>query len=127
MPGAVLAEQGDDFAGADAEGDVKQHLGVAVEGFDAVGPAARGGLLKLADLAMSATARFMLVYGTELVRVTWGQTIAEFPSLPVGVTYLPIPLGGLFTLLFIVDGSGSGHRRRGRSCTATSRWRSDRP
>ena len=52
---------------------------------------------------MSAMALFMLVFGAQLVRVTWGQTIGEFPSLSVGVTYLPIPLGGLFTLLFIVE------------------------
>jgi TRAP-type C4-dicarboxylate transport system permease small subunit len=70
---------------------------------DAVPPPVRGVLLKLADLAMTATALFMLVFGLQLVRATWGQTIAEFPTLSVGITYLPIPLGGLFTLLFIVE------------------------
>ena len=70
---------------------------------DAVPPAASAGLLRLADAAMAATALFMLIYGTQLVRVTWNQTIGEFPTLSVGVTYLPIPLGGLFTLLFIVE------------------------
>jgi len=66
-------------------------------------PAARLWLMRGADLAMTATALFMLIYGTQLVRVTWNQTIGEFPTLSVGVTYLPIPLGGLFTLLFIVE------------------------
>jgi len=70
---------------------------------DAVGPAARKWLLLLADLCMIATALFMLVYGTQLVQITWNQTIAEFPKLSVGLTYLPIPLGGLFTLLFIIE------------------------
>ena len=70
---------------------------------DAVPAAARTWLLRLADLAMVATAFFMLIYGTQLVRVTWNQTIGEFPALSVGITYLPIPLGGLFTLLFIVE------------------------
>ena len=70
---------------------------------DAVRPSVRARLLRVADVAMSAMALFMLVFGTQLVRVTWGQTIGEFPSLSVGVTYLPIPLGGLFTLLFIVE------------------------
>ena len=70
---------------------------------DAVAAPVRGVLLRLADLAMLATALFMIVYGTQLVRATWGQTIAEFPTLSVGLTYLPIPLGGLFTLLFIVE------------------------
>ncbi len=70
---------------------------------DAVPAAMRGAMLRLADAAMVATALFMLVYGALLVRTTWGQTIAEFPALSVGITYLPIPLGGLFTLLFIIE------------------------
>jgi TRAP-type C4-dicarboxylate transport system permease small subunit len=70
---------------------------------DAVGPAARAWLLRLADAAMIATALFMLVYGAQLVQVTWNQTIGEFPTLSVGITYLPIPIGGLLTLLFIVE------------------------
>src|SRR4029078_10629857 len=56
-------------------------------------------MLKLADVAMIATALFMLVWGAQLVKVTWNQTIAEFPTLSVGLTYSPIPLGGLFTVL----------------------------
>jgi TRAP-type C4-dicarboxylate transport system permease small subunit len=35
--------------------------------------------------------------------VTKGNTIAEFPSLSVGIVYLPIPIGGLLTLLFIIE------------------------
>jgi len=70
---------------------------------DAVPPKVRGAMLKLADVAMIATALFMLVWGAQLVKVTWNQTIAEFPTLSVGITYLPIPVGGLFTLLFIVE------------------------
>lgn len=70
---------------------------------EAVPAATRGVMLHLADAAMIATALFMLVYGALLVRTTWGQTIAEFPALSVGITYLPIPVGGLFTLLFIVE------------------------
>ena len=52
---------------------------------------------------MIATAIFMLVWGAQLVKVTWNQTIAEFPTLSVGLTYSPIPIGGLFTLLFIIE------------------------
>ena len=70
---------------------------------NAVRPSVRGWLLKLADLCMVATALFMMVYGAQLVQITWNQTIAEFPKLSVGITYLPIPLGGLFTLLFIIE------------------------
>jgi TRAP-type C4-dicarboxylate transport system permease small subunit len=54
-------------------------------------------------VAMSLTALFMLLWGLQLVRTTWHQVIAEFPVLSVGVTYLPLPLGGLLTLLFILE------------------------
>ena len=52
---------------------------------------------------MLAVAAFMIVYGAHLCWVTKGNTIAEFPSLSVGVVYMPIPLGGLLTLLFIIE------------------------
>ena len=32
-----------------------------------------------------------------------GQSNAELPWLPVGVTYLAIPLGALMTLVFVVE------------------------
>jgi TRAP-type C4-dicarboxylate transport system permease small subunit len=52
---------------------------------------------------MLSIAAFMLVYGAHLCWVTKGNTIAEFPSLSVGIVYLPIPISGLLTLLFIVE------------------------
>jgi TRAP-type C4-dicarboxylate transport system permease small subunit len=52
---------------------------------------------------MLSIAAFMIVYGAQLCWVTKGNTIAEFPSLSVGIVYLPIPLGGLLTLLFIIE------------------------
>jgi TRAP-type C4-dicarboxylate transport system permease small subunit len=57
----------------------------------------------LVDAAMALTCLFMFWWGLELVRTTWHQVIAEFPLLSVGLTYAPVPLGGLFTLLFIVE------------------------
>ena len=42
-------------------------------------------------------------WGYSLCATTWHQSIAEFPSLSVGVTYLPIPLGGLCLLLFVIE------------------------
>ncbi len=45
----------------------------------------------------------MIVWGERLVEVTWHNTIADFPFLSVGVTYLPIPLGGACLLLFIIE------------------------
>ena len=35
--------------------------------------------------------------------VTWDQSIAEFPALSVGLTYLPLPVGAAVTLLFVIE------------------------
>ncbi|HZT24796.1 MAG TPA: TRAP transporter small permease [Pseudolabrys sp.] len=57
----------------------------------------------LAEVAMMVMALFMTVYGIKLVMVTWNNSIAEFPELSVGVTYLPIPLGGALLALFVIE------------------------
>jgi TRAP-type C4-dicarboxylate transport system permease small subunit len=62
---------------------------------------------RLADLAaellMALIGVFMVVWGYRLCADTWNQSIAEFPSLSVGVTYLPIPLGGAGLVLFVIE------------------------
>src|SRR6201995_5612777 len=57
----------------------------------------------LAELLVATMALFMIVYGEKLVAATWYNTIADFPSLSVGVTYLPIPIGGAILLLFVIE------------------------
>jgi TRAP-type C4-dicarboxylate transport system permease small subunit len=57
----------------------------------------------LAELLVATMALFMVVYGEKLVAATWYNTIADFPSLSVGVTYLPIPVGGALLLLFVIE------------------------
>src|SRR5262245_1297136 len=57
----------------------------------------------LAELLMGGLGAFMLLWGGRLVDATWDQTIDAFPFLPVGVTYLPVPVGGAITLLFVVE------------------------
>jgi len=52
---------------------------------------------------MALISLFMVVWGARLCDTTWHQSIAEFPFLAVGVTYLPIPIGGAFTLLFVIE------------------------
>jgi TRAP-type C4-dicarboxylate transport system permease small subunit len=55
------------------------------------------------ELCMAGTNLFMLVWGTRLVRTTWYQAIADFPVISVGISYLPVPIGGAVTLLFVVE------------------------
>jgi TRAP-type C4-dicarboxylate transport system permease small subunit len=45
----------------------------------------------------------MVIWGARLVGVTWYNTIPDFPALSVGITYLPIPVGGFCLLLFIIE------------------------
>jgi TRAP-type C4-dicarboxylate transport system permease small subunit len=46
---------------------------------------------------------FMAGFGWKLVETTWQNSIAEFPALSVGVTYLPIPIGAVILLLFVIE------------------------
>jgi TRAP-type C4-dicarboxylate transport system permease small subunit len=55
------------------------------------------------ELLMAATNLFILVYGVRLVHTTWFQVIADFPVVSVGVSYLPVPIGGAVILLFVVE------------------------
>jgi TRAP-type C4-dicarboxylate transport system permease small subunit len=57
----------------------------------------------LAEALVAALALFMVIYGERLCAATWYQAIADFPSLSVGVTYLPIPIGGAVTFLFVLE------------------------
>jgi TRAP-type C4-dicarboxylate transport system permease small subunit len=57
----------------------------------------------VAEALLAAVALFMVIWGIRLVGATWHQVIAEFPTLSVGITYLPIPIGGAATLLFIAE------------------------
>lgn len=52
---------------------------------------------------VAVIAVFMTVWGARLSEATWHQTIAEFPAISTGLTYLPIPIGGALTLLFIAE------------------------
>ncbi|HZK88994.1 MAG TPA: TRAP transporter small permease [Stellaceae bacterium] len=57
----------------------------------------------VAETLLAVIALFMVIWGTRLVEATWHQVIAEFPALSVGITYLPIPVGGAITLLFVAE------------------------
>ena len=60
-------------------------------------------LERFGDVGMGIIGIFMIKWGIQLVQTTWYNTIAEFPELSVGITYLPIPVAGAVLLLFIVE------------------------
>jgi len=55
------------------------------------------------EICMLATNLFMVAWGIRLVETTWYQSIAEFPIVTAGMTYLPIPIGGALTTLFVIE------------------------
>src|ERR1043165_5709054 len=55
------------------------------------------------EVLMLATNLFMLVWGIKLCQATWHQAIPEFPLVTVGLSYLPIPIGGALTVLFVIE------------------------
>ena len=101
-PTAVLLTIVLTFFGAAACYRRRQHMNVAF--FVAMLPSR---LRRIADLIAESLvglfAVFMVIWGEKLVEATWYNAIADFPSLSVGVTYLPIPLGGAALLLFVLE------------------------
>src|SRR5262252_9103841 len=69
------------------------HIGVGVLPAFLSGPA-KSYLGWFLEICMLATNLFMLVWGIKLVGATLHQSIPDFPALSVGLSYLPIPIGG---------------------------------
>src|SRR5437667_6183999 len=87
------------FFGAAACYRLGVHMNVTV-GADMLPPRARRVADLTVEVLMAVMALFMIVYGIKLCQATWQNSIAEFPFLSVGLVYSPIPIGGVFTLLF---------------------------
>jgi TRAP-type C4-dicarboxylate transport system permease small subunit len=82
----------------------REHLHIAV----GILPAALQGTPRLLlgfliELGMLLTNLFMLWFGIRLVNAMWYQSIAEFPLVSVGVSYLPVPIGGAITALLVIE------------------------
>ncbi len=78
------------------------HIGVGVLPMFLDEPA-RSVLGWFLEICMLVTNLFMLVWGIKLVQATWYQGIAEFPIVSAGMAYLPIPIGGALTSLFVIE------------------------
>jgi len=90
------------FIGAAAAYRLNLHMNVAYFA-NKLPPLGRRLLDLLVQLLMAVIALFMVIWGERLVEVTWHNSIGDFPFLSVGVTYLPIPVGGACLLLFIIE------------------------
>ncbi len=101
-PMAVLLTIVLTFFGAAACYRIGVHMNVSV-GVDLLPKRLRRIADFTVELLMAFIALYMAIYGVGLVQATWYNSIAEFPWLSVGVTYLPIPCGGVITLLFVAE------------------------
>jgi TRAP-type C4-dicarboxylate transport system permease small subunit len=101
-PTAVLLTIVLTFIGAAAGYRLNLHMNISYFA-DKLPPLPRRLLDLFVQGLMAVIALFMIIWGEKLVEVTWHNTIADFPSLSVGVTYLPIPVGGVCLLLFIIE------------------------
>ena len=82
----------------------RANVHIAVEALiKAVNPRIRRVMEWGVDGCMGLTAIFMLGYGAHLCHITWFQTMAEFPGLRQGIVYMPIPVAGFLTLLFLIE------------------------
>jgi TRAP-type C4-dicarboxylate transport system permease small subunit len=72
----------------------------------------------LVEMLMALIALFMIAWGSKLVDATWQNSVPDFPALSVGATYLPIPLGGVVLLLFVIERLAIGPPTRPRRQTA---------
>ncbi|OEC32704.1 TRAP-type C4-dicarboxylate transport system, small permease component [Pseudomonas cuatrocienegasensis] len=68
----------------------------------------------LVQVLMAVICLFMTIWGIKLCIATWNQFMSTLPTLRVGISYAPIPLGGAITLIFILERLAFGdqsHRR----------------
>ena len=63
---------------------------------------------KLVDLLMIGVCLFVIIWGGKLSMEMMRQGLAELPWLPVGYTYLPLPIGSFLTLLFVLENTVAG-------------------
>ena len=90
------------FFGAAACYRAGTHMRVSVL-VRALSPSVQRVVEALSEGLVALVGLFMVIWGARLVGTTWHQSIAEFPALSVGVTYVPIPIGGVITLLFVAE------------------------
>jgi TRAP-type C4-dicarboxylate transport system permease small subunit len=82
----------------------REHLHIGVNMIpDKLSGAAKTALGIAVELIILAISLFMIWYGYKLVARTWFQGLAEFPSIPAGVSYLAVPVAGVVTTLFGIE------------------------
>ena len=90
------------FVGAAASYRAGAHMAVGMI-TDRLPPLQRQLVALLVQVLMILVCVFMTYYGTTLCLTTWNQFLASLPGVRVGMTYAPIPVGGVLTLVFVLE------------------------
>lgn len=101
-PTAILLMMVFTFIGAAASYRAGAHMAVAML-TDRMPPGVRNAMATVSQLLMATICLFMTIWGTKLCLSTWNQFMSAMPTLRVGITYMPIPIGGLLTLIFVLE------------------------
>ncbi len=101
-PVAVLLMVTFTFIGAAAGYRAGAHIAVGMV-TDRMPPGLQYATARLVDLLMVVICLFVMVWGGKLAWETMHQTLADLPWMPVGITYLPLPLGSFLTLVFVLE------------------------
>jgi len=90
------------FIGAAASYRAGAHMAVAMI-TDRLPEPLRRLVAVFTQLLMVGVCVFMTWYGYKLCVTTWNQYMASLPSVRVGMSYAPIPVGGVLTLIFVLE------------------------
>lgn len=101
-PVAILLMVVFTFFGAAASYRAGAHMAVAMA-VDRMPMHLRKVAVVVVQILMAIVALFMIFKGFKLCATTWNQFLGELPGLRVGISYLPIPIGGIVTLIFVLE------------------------
>lgn len=101
-PTAILLMMVFTFIGAAASYRAGAHMAVAMV-TDRLQPKMRLTMSIVSQVLMGTICLFMTIWGTKLCLSTWNQFMSALPTLRVGITYMPIPVGGALTLIFVLE------------------------
>lgn len=101
-PVAILLMMVFCFIGAAASYRAGAHMAVSMA-TDRMPVPLRKFFAVLVQFLMIAVCVYMTWYGARLCMTTWNQFLASLPGVRVGMTYAPIPIGGLLTLSFVLE------------------------
>ena len=92
------------FIGSAAAYRAGSHIAVSML-TDRLSESSQAVAARIVDILMAAIALFVIYYGGDRVMffMETKQSLPDFPSLQVYWTYLPLPIGSLATLLFVIE------------------------